>query len=270
MADIFMSYVQEDSAVAEEIALGLERVGFTTWYYERDSEPVTPWLTQVAKAIEQAGAVVLLISRNSLDSKQVTSEIDWARSKGRPFAPVLLGVTHEEMEERQVHWAFALGAIVAIAVPEDGLTEQFFSKLARGLENVGVGRGKAARPAADDLDERLAAVRLMLNDPERRATAEEALRKILADYPESGRAYRFLGEFYNRSFRPRDALGAFEKAAELEPGSALTQWELGLAYRREGRTEDAVRTLQRSLDIGLDPGREGHAKTLVAMLQGSA
>jgi hypothetical protein len=39
MPDIFISHVEEDSAVALQIAHGLEAVGYTTWYYERDSVP---------------------------------------------------------------------------------------------------------------------------------------------------------------------------------------------------------------------------------------
>ena len=120
MSDIFISHGQEDSAMAAEIALGLGRLGFSAWYYERDSLPGTPWLTQVGMAIEQAGAVVLLVSRHSLDSGQVTSEIDYARSKDKAFIPVRLGVTHEDIEQRQRQWAFALGTRVDHRDPERG------------------------------------------------------------------------------------------------------------------------------------------------------
>jgi len=33
---VFISYVQEDGAVAYEIAAGLETQGYSSWYYERD------------------------------------------------------------------------------------------------------------------------------------------------------------------------------------------------------------------------------------------
>ncbi len=39
MRDVFISHVAEDSAIALEIALGLEEVGFTTWCYELDNVP---------------------------------------------------------------------------------------------------------------------------------------------------------------------------------------------------------------------------------------
>jgi tetratricopeptide (TPR) repeat protein len=267
VSDVFLSYVQQDSAVAEEIALGLRRLGFTAWYYERDSLPGTPWLTQVGTAIEQAGAVLLLISRHSLDSKQVTSEIDYARSKDKPFVPLRFGVSHQDIEQQQRQWAFALGTIVTIAIPEDGPTQRFFARLAQGLENLGVRPSEGQRPVTDDLEERLAQARQMLDDPERRGAAEQAFLQVTAAYPMSARAFRTLGEFYSRSFRFRNAVTAYEKAAELEPGSALICWELGLAYHREGLMSSAAASLRRSVDIGLDPGRERHARTLLKRLE---
>jgi hypothetical protein len=39
MSDIFISHVEEDEGIAQEIARGLESAGYTTWYYERDGVP---------------------------------------------------------------------------------------------------------------------------------------------------------------------------------------------------------------------------------------
>ena len=52
MATIFISHVEEDQALALEIAGGLERASYTTWYYERDSSPGPSYLLQVNGAIE--------------------------------------------------------------------------------------------------------------------------------------------------------------------------------------------------------------------------
>jgi hypothetical protein len=35
--DIFISHAGEDEKVVQSLAKGLEREGFTTWYYERDN-----------------------------------------------------------------------------------------------------------------------------------------------------------------------------------------------------------------------------------------
>jgi hypothetical protein len=54
MIDVFISHVEEDYPVAEEIARGLEAEGYTVWYYERDSLPGPSYLDQVLEAIEEA------------------------------------------------------------------------------------------------------------------------------------------------------------------------------------------------------------------------
>jgi hypothetical protein len=50
MVSVFISHVEEDQALALEIARRLETAGFTTWYYERDSEPGISYLLQVHAA----------------------------------------------------------------------------------------------------------------------------------------------------------------------------------------------------------------------------
>ena len=262
-----MSYVQEDSAVAEEIAQALAARLYTTWYYERDSVVGTPWLTQVGEEINGAKAVVLIISRHSLESNQVTTEIDWARTKRKPLVPVLLGITHEEIEERQLHWAMALGTIVTIPFPAGGMTEPFLSRLAAGLERIGITPSGEVRTAPDALEGRFAEARRLLNDPEARVAAEAVLRELAAENPQSARVHRMLAELYNRSFRPRDALASSERAVRIEPNNPVLLWELGLAYERGGRLREAASSLSDALDAGLDPTRERHARTLLARLQ---
>ncbi len=39
MSDVFISHVNNDADTAIRIANELERAGFSTWYYERDSVP---------------------------------------------------------------------------------------------------------------------------------------------------------------------------------------------------------------------------------------
>ncbi|MGC8786939.1 MAG: toll/interleukin-1 receptor domain-containing protein [Anaerolineae bacterium] len=50
------------------MAQGLEANGYTVWYSERDSISGLSYLVQTRQAIEQSGAVVLVISAHSLDS----------------------------------------------------------------------------------------------------------------------------------------------------------------------------------------------------------
>jgi hypothetical protein len=134
---IFISYVEEDADIALEIAQGLEEAGYTTWYYERDSLPGLSYLVQVREAIEQARAVVLIISPDSLGSKQVTSEIVRSHECDKPFVPLLHNITHTEFQQRQPEWQQALGAATSIQIPQEG-AHVIVPRLVAGLKALGI------------------------------------------------------------------------------------------------------------------------------------
>jgi len=137
MADVFISYAEEDGQTAKELAVGLEAAGFAVWYYERDSIPGPPYLSQVGQAIALARAVVLLISRDSLGSNQVTNEIVLAHESGKHFVPVLVGISHVEFQQRQPQWRLALGAATSVRVPPQGVGA-LLGRLVSGLRELGV------------------------------------------------------------------------------------------------------------------------------------
>jgi hypothetical protein len=135
----FISYVEEDSKVVSEIATGLEKAGYTTWYYERDSIPGLSYLLQTAQAIEKSQAVIVLISNYSLKSNQVTSEIIHAHEFCKPFIPVLNGISHVEFQNRQPEWREAIGSATSISVTEKGVPA-ILPRIIFGLKALGVGK----------------------------------------------------------------------------------------------------------------------------------
>lgn len=75
MAGVFVSYQREDAKVAAGIALDLERSGFQIEIDQRI--PIgASWDRDIEKAINRAGAVVVLWSKKSCDS-------DWVRREAR-------------------------------------------------------------------------------------------------------------------------------------------------------------------------------------------
>lgn len=135
MSQIFISYVEEDNAIARQIADGLEQAGYTTWYYERDSLPGPSYLIQIAQAIEQCLAMVLIISRRSLGSRQVTHELVRGLESGKPFVPVLKDLSHAEFQQAQPEWRGALGAAASIRIPHQGVAA-IIPRLLAGLQTV--------------------------------------------------------------------------------------------------------------------------------------
>lgn len=122
MSDIFLSHVQEDFPVVRELADGLEGDGYSTWYYERDSNlPGVPHPLQTRKAIEEANAFLLLISPQSLAQPQhVRREVMRAVNVDKPFIPLLLDVSYPDFAEREPAWEDALAGAVATPMPSEG------------------------------------------------------------------------------------------------------------------------------------------------------
>jgi TIR domain len=144
--DIFISHVEEDSAIAIELAGAFEQAGFRSWYYERDCLPGPHYLLQVPAAIDEASVLVVIISPHSLSSHQVTSEVVRAYEAGKSFVPLLLGITHSEFQLRQPVWRQALGASTSLALPPSGVAG-VFSRIIAGVRALLASRtGSATDP----------------------------------------------------------------------------------------------------------------------------
>ena len=142
---IFISHVEENADVALAIANGLEEAGYTTWCYERDALPGPSYLLQTSRQIEDAAAVVVVISAVSLGSHQVTAEVIRAHESGRPFVPVLVDISHVEFAARQPEWREALGSSTSVMVPAEGVTA-IIPRICDGLRGLGI-TPSAERPA---------------------------------------------------------------------------------------------------------------------------
>ena len=137
MSDVFIAHVEEDAEVALEIVLGLEQAGYTTWCYEVDSIPGPSYLIQTGQAVEQAKAVVVVISPHSVGSRQVTKEVVRAHESGKEFVPVLRGITHIEFQNRQPEWREAMGAAASIGIPLEGVAG-ILPRIVDGLKALGI------------------------------------------------------------------------------------------------------------------------------------
>lgn len=104
MSDVFISYVEEDSAVVQEIAQGLETAGYSTWYYEEKSVGGVPYLDQVIRAINDCQVVVLAISQDSIGSEQVEAEVLEAFECRKLFIPLLKDLSYVEFQSRKPRW----------------------------------------------------------------------------------------------------------------------------------------------------------------------
>jgi hypothetical protein len=119
--NVFISHAEEDSRVAIRIAEALEEHGHSTWYYERDTLPGISYLLQYGQAVDRAAAFLILISDHSLASTDVGRELEQAQARsGEPrLLPVLMGVSHGDLQRRRPTWHAALGAAASIELRGD-------------------------------------------------------------------------------------------------------------------------------------------------------
>lgn len=135
--DVFLSYANQDTGIAEGLAAGLGMAGIDTWFYTRDSVPGPGYLQSIARAIERAQAVAVILSNHSIGNSQVEGEIYKAKGQGKPLLPILLGLTWAEFERRRPDLHLALANTTAIEIP-DGNLKYVIPKVAEGLEHLGV------------------------------------------------------------------------------------------------------------------------------------
>ena len=93
MKNIFLSHVEEDREIALALGRELDAAGYSVWCYENDSLPALSFLINTRQAIDACEAFVLLISRRSMSSHEVDTEIQYAHQKAKPTVPVLLDVS---------------------------------------------------------------------------------------------------------------------------------------------------------------------------------
>src|SRR5208282_6668663 len=78
MHTVFISYSSEDKGIAFGVCRALEAGGLTCWLAPRDVMAGRPDSGQISEAIRRARVFVLVLSRNSDQSRQVLREVERA------------------------------------------------------------------------------------------------------------------------------------------------------------------------------------------------
>jgi hypothetical protein len=95
--NVFISYARKDETYAAKLRDALVRAGLHVWE-QRDVSPGDNWARATGKALDEADAVVVLLSPDSMASDWVRREIEFTisspRFKGR-LIPVLVRPTPE-------------------------------------------------------------------------------------------------------------------------------------------------------------------------------
>jgi TolB-like protein len=78
---VFLSYASHDAAVAQKVCSALEAAGFPCWIAPRDVRPGAEYADAIVGAINEAKAMVLVLSQSAMESSHVAREVERAASK---------------------------------------------------------------------------------------------------------------------------------------------------------------------------------------------
>jgi TolB-like protein len=90
MADIFISYSSKDREKAEELSQVLALAGLSVWIDKQGIGAATSWTREIAEALDACRVFVLLLSTNSLSSKNVAKELSLAAEAEKHIIPIEL------------------------------------------------------------------------------------------------------------------------------------------------------------------------------------
>ena len=103
MADIFLSYAAEDRETARKLAAALETTGWSVWWDRRIPAGMT-WRDVIQNALDTMHCMVVLWSRNSIESRWVSEEAEEARTRGK-LVPVMIEEVNPPLGFRSIHAA---------------------------------------------------------------------------------------------------------------------------------------------------------------------
>ncbi len=84
-APIFISYASQDADTANQICRSLESQGISCWIAPRDVKPGAEYADAIVRAINDAKAIVLVMSASGVASAHVGREVERAASKRKPI-----------------------------------------------------------------------------------------------------------------------------------------------------------------------------------------
>ena len=131
---VFISHSHETRALAKRVGDALERAGLTAWNHEEEILPGDNWAREIARALEESQAMVVLLSPGSVHSSMVRREIEYALSskhfKNR-LIPVLVG-SEDDLPRDQLPWIFS--HLNMIKLPAYGQQEEGIRRITQAVQ----------------------------------------------------------------------------------------------------------------------------------------
>ncbi len=130
---VFISYADTDREVAQRVTQSLKADGLSVWSDEDEVFPGDNWAAKVAQGVEEADAIVALLTPESLHSRSVRSDINYALGKKAlkdKLIPVWLG---GEDSAQQESFPWILRHLPMIQLLDNEQDEVGFKRIADAL-----------------------------------------------------------------------------------------------------------------------------------------
>ena len=89
MSDVFISYSRKDRAFVDRLHQALEKRNLTVWVDLEGILPSAEWMVTIRGAIDEAEAVLFVISPDSIASEICGDELAHAVARNKRLIPVL-------------------------------------------------------------------------------------------------------------------------------------------------------------------------------------
>ena len=103
---VFLSHSHADAPLAARVSEALQRSGLEVWDTDVNVLPGDNWAAAVARALEESEAMVVLLTRDAINSPYVRREIEYALGAKRysnRLIPVAVG-DRERLPTHEIPW----------------------------------------------------------------------------------------------------------------------------------------------------------------------
>ena len=133
---VFISHSSNDKDVVSWIADVLKESGMDVWVDTREILPGDNWAEKIAKALEESQAMVVLLTPDTLNSKWMSWDIQYALGKkayNKRIIPVIIG-DPEDVPKQDIPWI--LRRLKMIYLPEQEKNEASIKQIAEAIKEA--------------------------------------------------------------------------------------------------------------------------------------
>jgi hypothetical protein len=133
---VFINYSPKDEGLATKLVATLEAAGLDAWFKKREILPGDNWAEKISQGLKESNAMVVLLSRDALDSDAVQSNISFAlgeKAFSHRLIPVIVGDSQEFPSDR-IPWIF--NRLKTITLSKDSKNDEKFKEIVQALKDA--------------------------------------------------------------------------------------------------------------------------------------